>query len=111
MQVKYAKIILQKFDLAGGKQKRTSMDSKITLDLVLGGKLVDQKHYKETIGSLLYLIASRPNILFGICLCARFRNDHKESHLTAIKKIFRYTTCTLDLGLWFLKQCDIILIA
>jgi len=57
------------------------------LDLNLHGKLVSKKIYQGTIGSLLYLIASRTNIGFIICLCVRFQNTPKELHLTAVKKI------------------------
>jgi len=42
------------------------------------------------IGSLLYLTASRPDIMFGVCLCARFQSSPKESHLTGVTCIFRY---------------------
>jgi hypothetical protein len=51
------------------------------------------------IGSLLYLTASRPNIMFSVCLCARFQLCPKESHLVTVKRIFRYLLGTKDLGL------------
>ncbi|PKU87156.1 Retrovirus-related Pol polyprotein from transposon TNT 1-94 [Dendrobium catenatum] len=53
------------------------------------------------IGSLLYLTASRPDIMFSVCLCARFQADPKESHLTVIKRIFRYLLGTQSLGIWY----------
>ncbi|PKU79408.1 putative mitochondrial protein [Dendrobium catenatum] len=53
------------------------------------------------IGSLLYLTASRPNIMFSVFLCARFQADPKESHLTAVKRIFRYLLGTQGLGIWY----------
>ncbi|GMI97391.1 hypothetical protein HRI_003408300 [Hibiscus trionum] len=53
------------------------------------------------IGSLLYLTASRPNILFSVCLCARFQASPKESHLIAVKRIFMYFRDTPCLGLWY----------
>ncbi|XP_073223502.1 secreted RxLR effector protein 161-like [Cicer arietinum] len=55
------------------------------------------------IGSLLYLIANRPNIVFTVGLCARFQAALKESHLTAIKQIFRHLVGTTDLGLRYRK--------
>jgi len=58
------------------------------------------------IGSLLYLTASRPNSLFGVCLCARFQSDPRESHLTAIKRIFRYMKGTTNLGPLYKKSLD-----
>ena len=51
---------------------------------------VNQKLYRSMIGSLLYLTASRPNIMFCVCLCARFQACSKESRLIALKCIFRY---------------------
>ena len=67
---------------------------------------VDQKLYKGMICSLLYLTASKPNILFSVCLCARFQSDPRESHLTAVKRIFRYLKGTTNLGLLYRKSLD-----
>ena len=55
------------------------------------------------IGSLLYLTASRPDIMFSLCLCSRYQSCSKESHLLAIKRIFRYLKDTSSLGLWYPK--------
>ena len=55
------------------------------------------------IGSLLYLTASRPDIVFSVGLCARFQTSPRESHLTAVKRIFRYLVGTPDVGLWYKK--------
>jgi hypothetical protein len=62
------------------------------------------------IGSLLYLTASRPDIMFSTCLCARFQSDPKESHLIAVKRIFRYLKGTPNLGLWYPRESDFSLI-
>ena len=56
------------------------------------------------IGSLLYLTASRPDIVFVVGLCARFQTTSKESHLTAVKRIFRYLVGTTNHGLWYRKD-------
>ncbi|KAK2389835.1 hypothetical protein QL285_063397 [Trifolium repens] len=71
---------------------------------------VDQKLYRGMIGSLLYLTASRPDILFSVCLCARFQSDPRESHLTAVKRIFRYLKATCNIGLLYQKSNDYMLI-
>ena len=55
------------------------------------------------IGSLLYLCASRPNIMLSVCMCARFQANPKECHLMAVKRIFRYLVFTPNLGLWYPK--------
>jgi len=56
------------------------------------------------IGSLLYLTASRPDILFSVFLCARFQSDPRESHLTDVTRIFRYLKGTTNLGLLYRKS-------
>ena len=53
-------------------------------------KNVDQKVYRSMIGSLLYLTASRLDVLFSVCMCARFQSDPRESHYLATKRIFKY---------------------
>ena len=53
------------------------------------------------IRSLLYLTASRPDILFNVYVCARFQSEPKESHLTAVKRIIRYVRGTLSFGSWY----------
>ncbi|GJT63256.1 hypothetical protein Tco_1006789 [Tanacetum coccineum] len=55
------------------------------------------------IGSLMYLTASKPDIQFSTCLCARYQANPKESHLIAVKRIFRYLKGTPSLGLWYPK--------
>lgn len=69
-------------------------------------KQVEQKVYRGVIGSLLYLNASRPDILFSTCICVRFQSYHKESHLTYVKRIFRYLKDTTNLGLFYRKSKD-----
>ena len=71
---------------------------------------VNQKLYRGMIGSLLYLTASRPDILFSVCLCARFQSNPKESHLTAVKRMFRYLIGTKNLGLWYPKGQNLTLL-
>lgn len=56
------------------------------------------------IGSLLYLTASRPDIQFSVCLCARFQSDPRECHLTVIKMILRYLKGTTNVGLCYRKS-------
>ena len=72
--------------------------------LMTKGKSVNITVYRGMVGSLLYLTASRPDIMFATCLCARFQANPKESHLIAIKRIFRYLKGTQNLGLWYPKD-------
>ncbi|XP_074342209.1 putative mitochondrial protein AtMg00240 [Apium graveolens] len=83
---------------------KTPMATVTILDQDESGKKVDITHYRGMIGSLLYLTASRPDIMFATCLCARFQADPKESHLIAVKRIFRYLKGTPNLGIWYPKD-------
>ncbi|XP_040374614.1 secreted RxLR effector protein 161-like [Rosa chinensis] len=63
------------------------------------GKFVDPTIYRSMIGSLLYLIASRPDISYGVC--ARFQANPKESHLEAVKRIMCYISGTVSCGIFY----------
>nr|GEU47809.1 retrotransposon protein, putative, unclassified [Tanacetum cinerariifolium] len=67
-------------------------------------KDVDVNLYRSMIESLMYLIASRPDIMFVVCTCARFQVTPKTSHLHAVKRIFRYIKGQPKLGLWYLRD-------
>jgi hypothetical protein len=71
-QTKYTRDILKKFGMDKAKPIKMPMSTNSHLDLDLGGISVDQKVYRFMIGSLLYLCASRPDIMFSMCMCARF---------------------------------------
>ncbi|PNX58596.1 copia protein, partial [Trifolium pratense] len=77
------------------------MSTSCYLDKDEGGKSVDESKYRGMIGSLLYLTASRPDIMFSVCMCARFQANPKESHLSAVKRIMRYLIGTQKMGLWY----------
>ena len=61
----------------------------------------DNSQYRAMIGSLLYLTASRPDILLSVGLCSKFQQDPREVQLTAVERIFRYLIRTFNLGLYF----------
>jgi hypothetical protein len=84
-QTKYTQDLLKRFGMKDAKPAKTLMGTDGHLDLNKGGKSVDQKAYRSMIGSLLYLCASRPNIMLSVCMCARFQSDPKECHLVAVK--------------------------
>jgi len=106
-QAKYVKDLLKKFDFEGMKPLSTPMSSSIKIDKDENGKAVDITKYRGMIGSLLYLTASRPDIMYSVCLCARYQSNPKESHLNAVKRIFRYLSGTKNLGLWYPKGTHI----
>ncbi|KAJ1277383.1 hypothetical protein BS78_05G291000 [Paspalum vaginatum] len=100
-QAKYTKDILRKFDKGDLKPMATPMSTQTALDADEEGEVVDQREYRGMIGSLLYLTATRPDIQFTVCLCARFQASPRLSHRQAVKRIFRYLKYTPELGLWF----------
>ncbi|GJR99475.1 hypothetical protein Tco_0315984 [Tanacetum coccineum] len=71
----------------------------------------DKVYKKSMIGSLMYLTASRPDIMFAVCACARFQVSPKTSHLLAVKRIFRYLKGKPSLGLWYSKDSPLELVA
>ncbi|GJR00991.1 hypothetical protein Tco_0523975 [Tanacetum coccineum] len=72
---------------------------------------VDVHLYRSMIGSLMYLTASRPDIMFDVCACSRFQVTPKTSHLQAVKRIFRYLKGKPKLGLWYPRESSFNLVA
>ena len=105
-QVKYVKDLLKKYGLERCKKISTPMATSTKLDTDEAGKVVDQKIYRGMIGFLLYLTANRPDIQFSVCLCARFQANPKESHLIAVKRIFKYLSEMVNVGLWYPRSCE-----
>ncbi|GKF13036.1 hypothetical protein Tco_0050962, partial [Tanacetum coccineum] len=62
--------------------------TKSKLDEDPQGKVVDPTRYRGMIGTLMYLTASRPNLVFSVCMCARYQAKPTEKHLHVVKRIF-----------------------
>ncbi|GJT03740.1 retrovirus-related pol polyprotein from transposon TNT 1-94 [Tanacetum coccineum] len=103
-QSKYAQEILKKFGFDSCTPIDTPMAERPNLDEDKGGKLIDPTRFRGMVGSLMYLSASRPDIVFAVCMCARYQAKPTEMHLTAIKRIFRYLKGTIHMGLWYPKD-------
>jgi hypothetical protein len=88
-QGKYIKGMLKKFSMNEAKPISTPMGTNGNLDSDASGNMVDQKLYRSMIGSLLYVTASRPDVMFSVCMCARFQASPRESHSKATKRILR----------------------
>lgn len=86
-QAKYIRDLLKKFGTNLTKSTPTPMSTSLKLDKDEKGQSVDIKKYRGMIGSLLYLTASRPDIMYSVCVCARYQSNPKESHLIAVKRI------------------------
>ncbi|GJS60039.1 retrovirus-related pol polyprotein from transposon TNT 1-94 [Tanacetum coccineum] len=110
-QSKYALESLKKYGFDSCDPVDTPMVEKSKLDEDKEGKAVDPSHYRGMIGTLLYLTASRPDLQFAICMCARYQARPTEKHLNAVKRIFRYLKGTLHRGLWYSKDSLIALTA
>ena len=89
-QGKYIKDMLKKFGIVDAKSISTPMGTNRNLDSDASGNMVDQKLYHSMIESLLYMTAARPDVMFSVCICARFQASPREIHLKAIKRILRY---------------------
>ncbi|WVZ88989.1 LOW QUALITY PROTEIN: hypothetical protein U9M48_035454, partial [Paspalum notatum var. saurae] len=100
-QAKYTRDILKKFGMGDCKPMTTPMSTNIALDADEDGETVDQKKFRGMIGSLLFLTATRPDIQFAVCLCARYQAFPRTSHPQAVKRIFKYLKFTPKLGLWY----------
>jgi hypothetical protein len=98
-QAKYANDIVRKLKMEDSKAMTTLMSMTTTLDADEEGEHEDQREYRSMIGSLLYLTATRPDIQFSVCLCARFQASPRTSDRQAVNRIFRYLRRTPDFGL------------
>jgi hypothetical protein len=101
-QTKYVQDILKRF----GMEETSPMNTPIPVNhqlgaIVINDEEVDPTQYRAMIGSLMYLTASRPDIMFAVCICARFQSNPKETHLKAVKRILRYLKGQPALGLWY----------
>ncbi|GKF43771.1 hypothetical protein Tco_0130323 [Tanacetum coccineum] len=96
--------ILKKFDFATIKTASTPIETNKALTKDEEAEDVGVHLYRSMIGSLMYLTASRPDIMFAIYACARFQFTPKTSHLHAVKRIFRYIKGQPKLGLWYYRD-------
>ncbi|GJR60687.1 retrovirus-related pol polyprotein from transposon TNT 1-94 [Tanacetum coccineum] len=80
------------------------MVDRLKLDEDPLGILVDQTRFRSMVGSLMYLTASRPDLVFVVCMCARYQASPTKKHLEALKWVFRYLRGTINWGLWYPKD-------
>ncbi|GJV15436.1 putative ribonuclease H-like domain-containing protein [Tanacetum coccineum] len=100
-QDKYVAEILKKFNFVNVKTASTPIETQKPLVKDEEASDVDVHLYRSMIGSLMYLTASRPDIMFAVCACSRFQVTPKTSHLSAVKRIFRYLKGKPKLSLWY----------
>ncbi|GKE60356.1 hypothetical protein Tco_1510723 [Tanacetum coccineum] len=110
-QSKYDFEIVKKYGMLTSDSVDTPMVEKSNLDEDLQGNPVDATLYHSMIGSLMYLTSSRPDLIYAVCLCARYQAKPTEKHLNAVKWIFRYLKGTINIGLWYSKDIGMSLTA
>lgn len=98
-QSTYAKKLVERFRLSFSKLAETPMSTTLKLSKDTAGTKVDEKIYREMIGSLLYLEASRPGYSFSVRMCARYQASPQVSHLNAVKRIIKYMHGTVNYGI------------
>nr|GEW48767.1 copia protein [Tanacetum cinerariifolium] len=89
----------------------TPMVDRLKLDEDPLGIPVDQNRFCSMVESLMYLTASRPDLVFVVCMCARYQASPTKKHLEALKRVFRYLRGTINWGLWYLKDTAMALMA
>ncbi|GKB49957.1 retrovirus-related pol polyprotein from transposon TNT 1-94, partial [Tanacetum coccineum] len=82
----------------------TPMATKLKLDAGLSGTPVDQTRYRSMIGTLMYLMFSRPDLVQAVCYYARYQARPTKKHLKEVKRIFQYLKGTINMGLWYPKD-------
>nr|GEX93413.1 retrovirus-related Pol polyprotein from transposon TNT 1-94 [Tanacetum cinerariifolium] len=110
-QSKYALESLKKYNIESCDPVDTPMVEKSKLDEDTQGKVVEHTHYRGMVGTLMYLTSSRPDLVYVVCMCARYQAWPTKKHLHAIKRIFRYLRGTVNRGLWYSKNSAIALTA
>ncbi|GJZ24436.1 retrovirus-related pol polyprotein from transposon TNT 1-94 [Tanacetum coccineum] len=103
-QSKFALEILKKFGMDSCDPIDTPMVDRLKLDEDPLRIIVDQTRFHSMVGSLMYLTASRPDLIFAVCMCARYQESPTKRHLEALKRVFWYLKGTINWGLWYPKD-------
>jgi hypothetical protein len=105
-QTKYAKNLLDRFRMTDCKISSTSMEKGLKLLAKTNSKAVNESVYRELLGSLIYLTATRPDLSFTVSFISRFMAVPKVKHWTAAKRVFKYVKGTLDFGILYSRNKD-----
>ncbi|XP_071727724.1 uncharacterized mitochondrial protein AtMg00810-like [Rutidosis leptorrhynchoides] len=100
-QAKYVNDILERFSMTQERPVSTPLAVNHGISLECEGEPVDPTYYRESIGSLMYLTASRLDIMFTICLCTHYQVNPNTVHLTTAKRILRYLLHSPNLSIWY----------
>ncbi|GKV30443.1 hypothetical protein SLEP1_g39251 [Rubroshorea leprosula] len=103
-QEKYAQDMMKKFNMGYSKPVSTPLVLNCKMSKNDGSAYVDASWYRSIIGSLLYLTATRPNIMFAVSLLSRYMSSPTQVQLSVAKRVRRYVNGTIDYGIWFSKN-------
>nr|GEX85136.1 retrovirus-related Pol polyprotein from transposon TNT 1-94 [Tanacetum cinerariifolium] len=107
----YGLKILKKFGMDLCDPVDTPIVDRLKLDDDPLGIPVDQTRFRSMVGSLMYLTASRPDLVFVVCMCARYQASPTKKHIEALKRVFRYLRGTINWELWYPKDTAMTLTA
>ncbi|GKA95413.1 hypothetical protein Tco_0817451 [Tanacetum coccineum] len=110
-QSKFSLELLKKFGMDSCDPVDTPMVDRLKLDEDPLGIPVDQTRFHSMVGSLMHLTANRPDLVFALCMCARYQASPTKKHLEALKRVFRYLKGTINWGLWYPKDIAMALTA
>jgi hypothetical protein len=102
-QHRYAKEVLERFGMENSNAVCSPMVTGTKLSKHDQGNEVDSTQFKQIIGSLMYLTATRPDLMFAVNMIARFMEHPVETHMMAAKRILRYLKGTMELGILYKK--------
>ena len=103
-QKKYAQEVLERFHMENCNPVGTPTEPGLKLSNDLDGERVDSTYFKQIVGLLMYLTATRPDIMYAVCLINRYMERTTELHLRAAKRVFRYLKGTTDFGIFYKKN-------
>ncbi|GKD72553.1 retrovirus-related pol polyprotein from transposon TNT 1-94 [Tanacetum coccineum] len=110
-QSKFSLEILKKLGMDSCDPVDTPMVDRLKLDEDPLGIPVDHTRFRSMVGSLMYLTTSRPDLVFAVCMCARYQASPTKKHLEALKRVFWYLKGTINWGLWYPKDTSMALTA
>lgn len=102
-QSKYGKEILERFGMNNSRPVDNHVVPSYKLCKKGNGTEVDATTYKQIVGSLMYLTATRPDLMYVVCLISRYMEKPTDIHLQAAKRVLRYLQGTVDMGILYSK--------
>uniref|UniRef100_A0A6N2K750 Integrase catalytic domain-containing protein n=1 Tax=Salix viminalis TaxID=40686 RepID=A0A6N2K750_SALVM len=103
-QSKYAQSLLKKFGLEDCKPVSIPLPTGEKLKKIDGSELADECTYRKIVGSLLYLTATRPDLMYAASLLSRFMNQPTRKHMGVAKRVLRYVQGTLHYGIEYVRN-------